>query len=306
MQKMNYVYNIGLFRIIFYIIISYKMLDPFIVENAINTCYIDSLIMALLYKNSPIDNILSKDLKNGTGVHIYLQEYIKEKFVNLVRNNKSVLSEDVEMIRVISSQIGWFNNEEYMNQQDVTEFYCFLADIFEFEKIMIQRKSLLQNNNNKLGEKETIPYIPLYLPECQNITVKKMLSDWQYDNISHIENTKSLNTYDIINSPLIIGLAINRFSNEGIRIDTNVIIQKKIHLNEKVLQTDEWYFHAAICHRGNSLKEGHYYTLISGNDGVWYIFDDLQVPCMREVKMDDYEITNMLKKECFFLIYRHS
>lgn len=282
-------------------------MEPFIVENAGNTCYIDSLIMGLLYKSSSIDNILTKDLKTNDGIRIYLQEYIKEKFVNYVRNNKSVIAEDIEMIRVMSGQLGWFTNEEYMNQQDVTEFYCFLSDIFELEKIVIQRKSLIQNNNNLIGEKESIPYIPLHLPECQYITVKKMLYNWQYDNISYIQDSNTLNTYTILNSPLIIGLAINRFNNAGQRITTNVIIQKKIHLNEKILQTDEWYFHAAICHKGENSKSGHYYTLINGNDNnTWYIFDDLQTPCMTAVYMDDPIITNMIKKECFFLIYRHS
>ena len=53
-------------------------MEPFIIENAINTCYIDSLLMGLLYKPSLIDNILNKDLKSSFG--IYLQEYIKERY----------------------------------------------------------------------------------------------------------------------------------------------------------------------------------------------------------------------------------
>ena len=52
-------------------------MEPFIIENAINTCYIDSLLMGLLYKSSSINNILTNDIKNSIG--IYLQEYIKER-----------------------------------------------------------------------------------------------------------------------------------------------------------------------------------------------------------------------------------
>ena len=57
------------------------MMESFIIENAINTCYIDSLLVSLFYKPSIIDSVLNKDLKNATG--LYLQEYIKERFVNL-------------------------------------------------------------------------------------------------------------------------------------------------------------------------------------------------------------------------------
>ena len=119
------------------------MNSPFIIENAINTCYIDSVLMALFFKSIVgIDSVLNKDLKNGSA--IYLQEYIKEKFVNAVRNGKSVLMDDMEMIRVLSSHLGWLKKEdnidEYVKQQDITEYYSFLMDIFEIEKITILAK----------------------------------------------------------------------------------------------------------------------------------------------------------------------
>ena len=280
------------------------MMGSFIIENAINTCYIDSLLVSLFYKTSIIDSVLNKDLKNATG--LYLQEYIKERFVNLIRTNTSILQDDIEMIRTICSQLGWLNVDEYMNQQDVTEFYCFLMDTFEIEKLTIQRRTLTDTTiSNLVGDKEVIPYIPLHLPESeQPSTIKGMITQWQYDNISTITNQQNncLNSYTILNSPFLIGFAINRFNNKGIRIRTSVIIQKKIHLNEK--KTEEWNFHAAICHKGDTLKSGHYYTLIAISDTSWYIFDDLCVPCMREVRMDDPKVTNMIKKECVFVLYR--
>lgn len=279
--------------------------NEFIIENAINTCYIDSLLFSLFYKPSSFDEILNKDLKNATGM--YLQEYIKGRFVDLIRNGKSVLKDDIEMIRVICSNLGWSSQEEYLNQHDVTEFYCFLLDIFEMEKISIQRNTMTESLilNNTIGEKEVIPYIPLHLSETEPFdTIKNMLSRWQYDNISTITNQRNicLNSYNITNMPSLICLAINRFTNGGIRIQTNVIIQKKIYINE--VKSIEWFFHAAICHHGNTLKSGHYYALISGNNSQWYIFDDLNIPCIKEVRMDDPIVTNMIKKECVFVLYK--
>ena len=64
--------------------------ELFIVENVGNTWYIDLL--------SHLDNLFNKTLKNTNALVIYLQEYIKDKFV---RNNKSIYRDDIEMIRLL-------------------------------------------------------------------------------------------------------------------------------------------------------------------------------------------------------------
>jgi len=287
--------------------------EPFTVDNAGNTCYIDSLLMGLFYHNTHIERLLNKDIKNTLG--LYIQEYIKENFINLVRKNKSVVASDMEMFRILVFQAGWRKNsnlpDEEMNQQDVNEFYIFLMDILENDKIEIIRRTITEGmvSDNDVGIKELLPFIPLSLPENDTkITVKEMIHNWLYNNVIDVTRKvdsdkekmiKGLATFNLINMPQIIALSINRFNNIGIRIDTSVIIQKKICIN-----TSEWVFHAAICHRGNSLTSGHYYTLISVNNTKWYIFNDMDVPCMKEVGMDDPDVTNLIKQECVFLIYR--
>lgn len=300
-------------------------IEPFIVENAGNTCYIDSILMALFFTESHFDRFLNKDLKNTLG--LYLQEYIKTYFVEFVRGNKSIVSENMEMIRNLSFQLGWKKTdsasetaEEYTNQQDVSEFYSFLMEVFENTQIEIQRDTISEGNPDKSdnGAKEIIPFIPLSLPEkLALVQVKQLLNDWLYDNISDLkrntsENSekqeqfvKGLNIYNIINTPQIIALSINRFNNKGIRIETDVIIQKKIipSIKKQYINKYEWVFHAAVCHRGLSSKSGHYYSLVTSNN-KWFIFDDLQVPCLQEVSMNDKYITDLIKKECVFLLYR--
>lgn len=315
-------------------------MEPFIIENAGNTCYIDSLLMALFYNQTNFDRLLNKEIENTLG--LYLQEYIKEKFINNVRQSKSVTYEDIEMIRTLCFHMGWRshannkNNEEYINQQDVNEFFIFLMDIFEAENIEIMKSTISDNNdetdNNAI---EKIPFIPLSLPENVGvITIKQMLFNWLYDNITDVESrnvhssqsfslasdkvainetfdeinnknyVKGLHTYNIINMPYMLCLSVNRFNNQGNRIETDVIIQKIIcPYDNKFLNSNRWGFHAAICHRGSTNKSGHYYTLLTCNQS-WYIFDDLEIPCMIEVKMDDKNVTNMIKKECVFLIYK--
>ena len=293
-------------------------MEPFIIENAGNTCYIDSLLMSLFYTPTHIDRLLNKEITNTLG--IYLQEYIKEKFVNNIRNNKSITYDDIEMIRALCFQIGWRNspdtnknNDEYINQQDVNEFFIFLMDLFDNECIEITKSTLSDNSSDKMDNNvvEKIPFIPLALPESiPNISVKQMLHNWLYDNISEIKNTddkdytKRLHIYNITNLPYIICLSVNRFTNEGTRIETDVIIQKKIRpYDNRFINSNEWGFHAAICHKGATNRSGHYYSLVNVGQ-KWYVFNDLDVPCMKEVRMDDGEVTGMIKRDCVFLIYR--
>ena len=288
------------------------MEGSFIVENAVNTCYIDSILMGLFYQNSNIDKLLEKELRSKNGTIIYLQEYIKQKFVLPVRQNKSVLKDDIEMIKTLSFQLGWKNQdyEEYIKQQDANEYYCFLMDLFENSQIEIS------NSNINIGK--SIPFIPLYLPEnIDKINVNTMLQNWLQDKntllqpITEAEGVK----YNITNVPMIFPLLINRFNNKGTRIQTEVIIQKKINpfIKKTVVNMYEWILHSAICHTGDTLSSGHYYTLLSFNNNnnnssssnsKWYLFDDMKIPSMREVKMDDKSVTDMIKKDCVFLIYR--
>ena len=102
-------------------------MDPFNIENALNTCYIDSVLMSLFFSPSLLDRLLYKDCKNVMG--IYLQELINEKFVKNIRDRKSVLAGEIDTIRAICFESGWRNNiaNEYSEQQDVTEFYSFLV-----------------------------------------------------------------------------------------------------------------------------------------------------------------------------------
>lgn len=240
-------------------------MKSFIIENIEDTCYIDSILMGLFYNVTKLDDLLDKELFNSMGT--YLQEYIKEHFVKRVRNNKSIMSEDIEMIRTISSHIGW----KETNENVINNFYSFLMEIFE-------------NTSIDLGN-NFASYIPLVLPESVNSI-----------NISEI-----LDSSCIQNVPYLIGLSINRVGG----IKTNVNIQKKISTKKTdIIHNTEWYFHAAICHK-DTIDNDHYYTLLINNN-KWFIFDDLHVPCIHEVKMDDPNVTNMIKKECVFLLYKLS
>lgn len=293
----------------------------FVVENGFNTCYISSLLMALFYKASYLDSMLLSETVDP--IHIYLQEIIKTKFVDRVRSGVSVMSEIMNEIRTFANVCGWLNHEELMEQQDVNEFFAFLADITKLPQIEIQRQTLTEGiqKNDDIGKEEFLSFINLPVPgTVDEISVKELLNEWMNNNTVDIQreiitetgqkiisNVKGLNIYKIMNVPLAIGISLNRFNNEfNKRIETKIDIQKRIKLHHILDENGlKWRIHSIICHTGETSKSGHYYSVIFGSDNKWFLFNDLYVPSLQEINIKDEEMMDMIKREAVFLMYTY-
>jgi uncharacterized UBP type Zn finger protein len=304
--------------------VSDSIINPkhlFVVENGFNTCYISSLLMGMFYTPSHFDGILHNEPKND--LFIYLQEIIKSKFVDHVRGATSVSAESMNEIRSFANMCGWLTPDELVEQQDVNEFFSFLADESKLPPIDIQRGTLTEGISNKgdIGDIESLPFLNFTVPEdMDEISVKELLNRWMNNNvvevqretineqgIKTIENVKGLNIYRIMNVPLVVGISLNRFNNEVMkRIDCKIDIQKKIKLHH--ISDDsglKWKIHSIICHTGEDPKSGHYYAVIFGSDNKWLLFNDLYVPSLQEINIHDEDTMNMIKRECVFLLYTY-
>jgi ubiquitin C-terminal hydrolase len=241
----------------------------------------------------------------------------------------------MEQIRFYCSELGWKrdNPEEIFRQQDVNEFYMFLLEKLNGVQIKIQSETITEamTSPDDIGKETDIPYIPLALPtdlSIKDIKLKDMLDSWLSDNIKEVKRkikndygqieekmVSALDVKHITNIPPIIPVGINRFQNTRdengtfklIRNRTHIWIQSKISpfKNNNCLNRREWDFHSAICHRGETPNSGHYYALIRDANDCYYIFDDLKTPCMQRVEMDDRSVTDLIKDECVFIIYKH-
>ena len=297
----------------------------FVVENGFNTCYIDSLLMALFYKPSTyLDSLLHADPKDLNC--IYLQEIIKNKFVDFVRKNNSVMADVINEIRIYAHECGWLAGvpneyDELFEQQDVNEFYSFLLDVINVPLIEIQRHTICEAFENKsdTSELEFIPFINLIVPDNNDqCTIKELLNEWMNHNMVDIErevidngkkvikSVKGLNIYKIVNVPTFIALSLNRFNNNvGKRIETKIDIQKRIKLHHIADGNNglRWKIHSVICHRGDTPKNGHYYCVLFASDNTWLLFDDQSIPCLKEIQIQDSEISETIKREIVFVIY---
>lgn len=297
----------------------------FLVDNAGNTCYIDSLLMALFYTESHIDAILTKPPKQDS--YVYLQEFIKGCFVDKVRDSKNVTMDTINELRHILMNCGWLDADELFNQQDVNEFFTFLADKFDITVIELMQQTITDVDGKEASTIEKMPFIPLSLPynvELQTcikdrINVTDMFNDWLYKNEVNVQrdykntsvNVSGLSVYHIHNVPQFVALSINRFPTIDKRVEIDVIIQKRLtpfkHTGNADIKDIEWCFHAAVCHKGDTLRSGHYYSLLfkkKNDKDMWYIFNDMTQPCLEEVNMADKKITDQIKRDCVFLLYQ--
>ena len=281
------------------------MLHPCIIENGINTCYIDSLLVALFYQQSAIDDILNHDPKDAC--MIYLQELIKSRFVEKMRHRVSIGTDDINMIRNYAVQNGWCNDScDIYEQQDVSEFYNFLlngfsANYLEFEKIKMNNSD---GTNNGLIEK--LPFIPLH-PSIEEGTtsVRELLIKWINNTLTETNNTEQQYCYCLKTIPSYLPLCINRFTNQGERIHTQVDIMKRIKLfeiSDKMQSNIKWKIHSIICNASITPKSGHYYTVLLVND-MWILFDDTQVPSFKQVDINDRQFADRIMRECVMIFY---
>jgi len=186
---------------------------------------------------------------------------------------------------------------------------------------------MIEGSGNELGSIEKIPFIPLAIDTKKKINyINNMLHNWMHDNLITVNReivnsgttqkiaVNALSSYKIVNIPPIIALSINRFNNKQQRINTSINIQKGINpyknttndrINNITLNGIHWNIHSIVCHRGNTPKSGHYYSILyNDKKKAWYMFDDLKIPSMKQVFMSDKNIINLVKKDCVFLIYK--
>jgi ubiquitin C-terminal hydrolase len=306
----------------------------FRVPNIGNSCYIDSLLVALFYVPSDIRYLLTSDLTNPNG--LYLQEAISKEFIDEMRAGKSIPKSTMEKIRLLCKELGWKNNNatmEIQDQQDVNEFYIFLIENLKGVQIKIQTKLIAENaieTKDDLGKESDIPYIPLSLPmeeEIKSIKVNELLSHWLTGGTKEVNRkvrnedgsieeklVTALDINNITNLPQILPFVINRFQNvvddgkfKFVRNDTNVYIQTKYCPCENA-KSRRWKFHAVVCHAGNTPNSGHYYCVIVNENDEYYIFDDLRLDgCLKQVDMkNDKKTTSRIKKDCVFIILKQA
>lgn len=277
---------------------------PCVVENGLNTCYIDSLLFGLFYNQSYIDELLNTDPQESSS--IFLQDLIKMKFVEPLRRHYLISNDVMNEIRNYANVCGWCKTDEYIDeQQDVSEFYSFILEQFSGKYLEFEKIAVSDSTESKL-QLEKLPFIPLHPdPKKDTANVRDLLIKWIDNNIIEINDKAVTYCYKLVNTPSFIILHTNRFGSEG-KIKTKIDIMKRIkffNISDKSQSNIKWKISSIICHNGDTIKSGHYYSFTLTPDGRWLMFDDKEIPSIKQVDLQLESIQNKIMSECVFLIY---
>lgn len=261
---------------------TYNTINNMIVEDGYNTSYISTLLIGLFYQNSNIYDILLE--MNPDNIYfIYLQEIIKQNFIEQIKKNIYIQSNILNEIR----NFIFLNN--FHNYSDILEEHN-ICDLWQYLQINLYNKPLIINNMN-------VYYININLKSNKTIyTVKDIINEWLVDNTIYLKND-----FQGSSVPQIVPIYLNKENH--IKIDIN----EKIKLSNTI--KFKWIIHSVICKNPITQK---YYVLIrkdlttnkKGNI-QWLLFDNNSIPSFKEVIFTNKDIVDKIMQDAFFLIYRY-
>lgn len=274
-------------------------MNTFIVQNGLNTSYLDSTLVALFYKSSHIDQMLSQEPEDVR--FIYLQELILSNFINPIKRNFSINSDVVNEIRNTSVICGWKHQGNTIDLYNVLDYYKFLVNGLGCGNINFE---LIEFNGKK---NEIIKSISVYCLEIdifEHNTIKNLINDWITKNITTHNEEFSI-YYQFREIPMIIPIYLNRKNKNGDTVLCQVDIMKKIRFKKKNIKYQNmfWTIHSVICFSNSG--GGNYYTITNTNNN-WYMFSNDRIPSLLKINMDDKFISEKIKKESVLIFYRLS
>jgi len=271
----------------------------FVIEDGYKTSYITSLLTALFYKsNFNIESILNTfpDIPSG----LYLQELIKDNFVELIRKNFSINNNNINEIRNYILINNYNLNNFTINQEDIGNFYKFLIDYLCGEYINFEIFKIIDNSSIVINKTIKLPYISIN-PTC-NITIKQLFINW----ISKYIKKNNTYSYRLINIPSYICFYINRFYNDGKKNNYEVDIMKKIKFfnnSEYSQKFITWKIHSIVCNEGEKFEESNYYSVILDYNNKWLMMNTKTFPTIKYIDMSDDDTIDKIRKDCMFIIY---
>lgn len=282
-----------------------------------NSCYIDSLLVGLLYDND-IRYLVESEIRNyGDSKLLKLGENIRENIVRLheIINNKISNDGKTEMIklrsnmdkyykkyRTINSKIGIIDRgDNWINSQiDIFELFELLLLIFD-----IKPRTMIKDGETSINT--TFDYmIPMELLTKKEIKIRDIVPVYTTtyklgkDNALIDKTGKKIYRYkkktEIKKTDKLF---IKIYRNNGInKIDTRINVSKSLKISGNREKLD---IKSIIIHYGTK-DGGHYICLIRCHD-KWYEYDDMKSKMRYIGKLSDINSNNQYKENIVGLIY---
>jgi hypothetical protein len=241
-----------------------------IIEDGNKSSHIDSMLVCLFYNNF--------DMLNNTPTNnkfIYLQEIIKTKFIEQIKNSKIIFS---YVMNELQNYLYFFG---FSNKNPIDLF------IFLFEKLNMQpiQISYLTSNLEKI--EQSISHINLIA--TKDCSIKELYLDF-IKNKEKIENFE--NNIKILNIPKQINFSIERKNLCKVDI-INVI---SLFVNDEIKSKEiKWKFKALIGY-----NKDKYYSIIQDLNKKFYMIKNSNIPSKFLV---DKTMIEQIKNEVIFVSY---
>lgn len=300
------------------------------IPNVINSCYLDSLLVAMFMIDA-MDPVLSQDSGSEIGNNLLI--IIKTQIIDPLRRGEVVPEDTMRLFRQQLIAIGWQTDDDEYDQQDIKELYDFLCEKLNLPLTKVRRVtfSSASPSERDFGKEEKMSYIPLNLAEeefgLEEIKTGTLLHNWLNHNTTKAERKLDgkdatvdvLNTYQFVDTdfPPLISLAINRFPSATVRyegkIQPNVLLLPFKHEKGDICKMT-WDIQGLVCHRPaplpdpvpegySPLKSGHYYCYYLDGDKMMR-FNDLDSPSLVEVDRYNRDEKEDMERHLVFVIYR--
>lgn len=290
------------------------------ISNEHNSCYIDSLMVALFhFKNRVIYNTFFRNILESRYASKIQTEM--RKIYNYINKNEDIQNKNCFFIRKyldkyynelvkdnVNNRIFFDNSNNSDNwlteQIDVFELITFLDKIFDF-KTNIKVK----DGTNKYIKNMIFEISSYYLMGVDTLDISSLIptriDKYELDANNYYRNSNGKlvkfyeKTYEITktNGVLIIELYRNSGREEG-KLNTKIIYPNTINIKG---DKKELKLRSIILHKGLTIHSGHYTTIIK-KDRKTYEYDDIRSTDNKLVEIDEnYE--RKMRRNVVALIY---
>jgi hypothetical protein len=284
------------------------------ISNENNSCYIDSLLVALFhFKNRVIYNMFFKNkLEHKYASRIQEELYYIYKYIN---NNDDIENKQCNMIRkylekyyrelvkINENKKIFFNNRDnwITKQIDVFELITYLDKIFDFKNNVHVR-----DGNNKYKRNMIYEVSSIYLMGKRKFDISSIIPNrvdiYDFDKKNYFKNSKGKlvthyeKEYNILKTNGVLLVEIYRNIGHDNKLTTKIIYPNTIKIEG---DKKELKLRSIILHKGDTVESGHYTALLKRN-GKTYEYDDIN-----EVKLNEItaEYEKKMRKNIVCLVY---
>lgn len=227
-------------------------INPVYIENIYNGNYFVSVMMAMFYHSSNYAEIL--DDYPEEGFCLYLQDLIKQNFVEKVKRGYMIEKKKINEIRNFMGLLGLGKDMKMKHIEDIdpVEFYKFLIGKLSGDNV---RLDVVDIEKNKA---ECINVTSIDLVTCKDITLKSLFENWISDNVKG-------RVYCLSDIPRYLCFSIKREVNDAsVNLNYRVCFSG---INDIVQSRMYWTFYSVVCKNNDE-----YVVFIRGRD-IWLMYN---------------------------------